>query len=67
MIVATVTLNVALFIFFLLIAFIIGLLVAFAASTAALRASHKEFNEERERMRKSYKALVEKEKNFFIG
>lgn len=42
MITATVTLNVALFIFFLLLAFFIGLLVAFWAASSAISASDKE-------------------------
>lgn len=47
MITATVTINVGLFIFFLLIAFIAGLMIAFFASASAVNASYKEHQQER--------------------
>ena len=50
MIAATVTLNIGLFIFFLLLAFIIGLFVAFFASASAVNASIREHDRERRKM-----------------
>ncbi|HMG16075.1 MAG TPA: hypothetical protein VK590_11545 [Saprospiraceae bacterium] len=50
-----VTMPTGLFVFFLLLAFIIGLLIAFWASISAMNASFKEHKQEQE-MRIGYKA-----------